>query len=227
MPPDPSAVVSPADARCVIGSFEQTSALFAKGKFFDYEELLGPGNRRWLSAFEGGCFAVFRLTPDKYHYNHTPVAVRVADFYETPGEYHSCNPGAVVEIVTPYSKNKRTVTVIDTDIPGGTGVGLVAMIEIVALMIGDIAQCYSDDAYGDPQPVERGMLLRKGLPKSLYRPGSSTDILLFQRGRIRFADDIVRNLRTGQAHSRFSLAFGQPFVETELKVRSLIATRAD
>jgi phosphatidylserine decarboxylase len=44
-------------------------------------------------------------------------------------------------MVRPYSKNKRVVTIIDTDVEGGTGIGLVAMIEVVALMIGDIVQC--------------------------------------------------------------------------------------
>ena len=39
---DPMAVVSPSDSRLLVGSFKDTSALFLKGKFFDYEELLGP-----------------------------------------------------------------------------------------------------------------------------------------------------------------------------------------
>ncbi len=223
-PEDPRAVVSPADSRVVIGSFHRESGLFAKGKFFDFEELLGADRRRWLEAFAGGDFAVFRLTPDKYHYNHTPVAGRVVDAYEMAGGYHSCNPGAVVEVVTPYSKNKRFVTVIDTDVEGGTGVGLVAMIEIVALMIGEIVQCYSDQRYDDPRPVEPGMFLRRGVAKSLYRPGSSTDALLFEPGRVRFAQDLQRNLSFKSARSRFSEAFGQPLVETDVAVRSLIAT---
>ncbi len=223
-PEDPRAVVSPADSRVVIGSFHLESSLFAKGKFFDFEELLGADKRRWLEAFDGGDFAVFRLTPDKYHYNHTPVAGQVVDAYELAGGYHSCNPGAVVEVVTPYSKNKRFVTVIDTDVEGGTGVGLVAMIEIVALMIGEIVQCYSDERYDAPRPVEPGMFVRRGVAKSLYRPGSSTDVLLFQPGRVRFAQDLQRNLNFESARSRFSEAFGQPLVETDVAVRSLIAT---
>ncbi|MBI1355474.1 MAG: phosphatidylserine decarboxylase [Acidobacteria bacterium] len=225
-PGDPHAVVSPADSRLVIGSFQKSSGLFAKGKFFDFEELLGPDKRAWLEAFDGGDFGVFRLTPDKYHYNHTPVAGVVLDAYEISGTYHSCNPGAVVELVTPYSKNKRFVTVIDTDVDGGTGVGLVAMVEIVALMIGEIVQAYSDERYESPRPVEPGLFVRRGRAKSLYRPGSSTDVLLFQPGRVRFADDLERNLRADGAQSRFSRAFGQPLVETEVAVRSLIATRA-
>ncbi len=224
MPDDPGAVVSPADSRTLIGSFRESSMLFLKEKFFDYEEFLGRDKIEWLRAFSGGDFAIFRLTPDKYHYNHTPVAGRVADFFEIAGGYHSCNPGAVVQVVTPYSKNKRVVTIIDTDVPGGTGVGLVAMIEVVAMMIGDIAQCYSAERYDNPLSVKEGMFLRKGAPKSLYRPGSSTDVLIFQQGRVNFAEDLVNNMFTTKAGSRFSHGFGRPLVETDIKLRSLVAS---
>lgn len=219
------AVVSPADSRVVIGSFDESSGLFAKGKFFDFEELLGSDKSDWLAALHHGDFAVFRLTPDKYHYNHTPVSGRVVDVYDIDGGYHSCNPGAVVEVVTPYSKNKRSVTIIDTDVEGGDQVGLVAMIEIVALMIGEIVPCYSDYEYADPKPLAPGMFVHKGQPKSLYRPGSSTDILVLQKGRTRFAEDLVGNLRAAPASSRFSEAFGMPLIETEVQVRTLVAER--
>jgi len=99
---------------------------------------------------------------------------------------HSCNPDAVISVATPYSKNKRVVTVIDTDVPGGTGVGLVAMIEVAALMVGQIVQCYSKEKYDDPVPIYQGLFMDKGMPKSLFRPGSSTDILVLQKGRMRF-----------------------------------------
>jgi phosphatidylserine decarboxylase len=69
-----------------------------------------------------------------------------------------------------------------------------------------------------------GMFLHKGLPKSLYRPGSSTTVLLFQPGCVQFAHDIVRNMFRPGVQSRFSQGFGRPLVETEVKVRSLIAT---
>ena len=131
---DPRTVVSPADSKVLIGSLEKTSQLFLKGKFFDFHELLGIDKEEWHYVFYRGDFAIFRLTPEQYHYNHTPVAGRVVDFYEVDGTYHSCNPGSSIFVATPYSKNKRVVTVIDTDVPGGTGIGYVAMIEIVALM---------------------------------------------------------------------------------------------
>jgi phosphatidylserine decarboxylase len=111
-------------------------------------------------------------------------------------------------MATPFSKNRRYVAVIDTDVPGGTGVGLAAMIEVVALVIGDVVQAYSEERYDTPRPLHRGMFLRQGTPKSLYRPGSSTDVLLFQRGRIRFDDDFIANMRRPGVASRFSHVSG-------------------
>lgn len=226
MPDDVATVVSPADAKMLAGSFSETSSLFIKEKFFNFEELIGIDKPRWRNAFCRGSFAIFRLTPDKYHYNHTPVAGKVVDIYEIHGGCHSCNPGAVVTAVSPYSKNRRVVTIINTDVAGGTQVGLVAMIEIVALMIGDIVQCYSDERYDTPQTIRPGMFLRKGNPKSLYRPGSSVDVVIFQENRIEFSRDIVINMFHNRVISRFSKGFGRSLVETEVTVRSEIASRS-
>ena len=56
-------------------------------------------NKQWINLFNNGDIAIFRLTPDKYHYNHTPVAGTVIDYYEVDGPSHSRNPGAVVQSV--------------------------------------------------------------------------------------------------------------------------------
>ena len=226
MPEDPLAIVSPADARVIIGSFQIDSRIEVKNKFFAYEELLGQERADLHAAFQGGDFAVFRLTPDKYHYNHLPVAGVVREIYDIDGTFHSCNPTAIVAAVTPYSKNRRVVTIIDTDVPNGTGIGKVAMIEVVALMIGEIVQCYSDRAYDQPQPLLPGMFVHKGSPKSLYRPGSSTDILVFQAGRVTFDADLLENLKRVDVKSRFTSGFRMPLVETDVQVRSQIGRRS-
>ena len=216
-----SCIVSPADSRVLIGSLSEVSALFIKEKFFTAEELLGSG-KKWSGCFAEGDFAVFRLTPDKYHYNHTPVAGVVEDIYEVDGEYHSCNPTALISLASLYARNKRVVTVINTDVPGGTRVGRVAMIEIVALMIGDIVQAYSEERYDFPVKVRPGMFMKKGVPKSLYRPGSSTDLLIFEKGKMTFCDDLVCNSRRCDVRSRFTTKAGRPLVETDVKVRSTV-----
>ncbi|MGD0837092.1 MAG: phosphatidylserine decarboxylase [Polyangia bacterium] len=217
-------VVAPADARMVWGSLRGQTPLLIKGKLFEVEELLGPV--RDARRFSDGDWAIFRLTPDKYHYNHLPVAGVVTDFAAISGACHACNPSAVVEMVNPYAKNRRDVTIIDTDVAGGSGVGLVAMVEVAALMIGGIVQCYSEDRYHAPRAMEVGMFLRRGAPKSRYRPGGSTDVLLFEAGRIRMNRDLVRAQQRSDVHSRWSLALGVPWVESEVQVRSPIAERA-
>jgi phosphatidylserine decarboxylase len=226
MPSTTDRIVSPADARMIVGSFDRHKSLFLKEKFFSFQELIGIDKKRWLDAFKSGEFALFRLTPDKYHYNHLPVSGRVADIYEIQGRCHSCNPGAVVSMVTPFSKNRRVVTIIDTDVPGGTGMGLVAMIEVVAMMIGDIVQCYSAKAYNDPQDLSVGMFVKRGRPKSLYRPGSSVDVLIFQKDRVNFSTDILANMRRRDVASRYTLHFRSPLVETDVKVRSEVGRTA-
>ena len=226
MDDDPDIVVSPADARLLLGSFSMTSSLFIKEKFFDLSELLGCDSR-WYPRFSAGDFAVCRLTPDKYHYNHLPVSGQVADIYEVDGRYHSCNPLASISIASIQSKNRRVITIIDTDVEGGSRVGLVAMIEVVALMIGDIKQAYSSWQYSSPQPVRPGHFLRKGCPKSLYRPGSSTDVLIFEPDRIEFCPDLVINSSRSGVHSRFSGLTWGPLVETDIKVRSPLARRRE
>jgi len=224
MDEDQSALVSPADSRILVGSFSEVSSLSIKEKLFTPEELFGPDSR-WQSRFVEGEFAVFRLTPDKYHYNHLPVSGRIADIYEVDGDYHSCNPSALIALASLYAKNKRVVTIIDTDVAGGTGVGLVAMIEVVALMIGDIVQAYSSERYDDPVQIKPGMFVKKGCPKSLYRPGSSTDIVIFEPDRMTFCRDLIHNSRRSDVKSRFTNSFGRPLVETDIKVRSTIGYR--
>jgi phosphatidylserine decarboxylase len=223
MPALSRCVVCPADSRVAVGSMSDTSRLLIKEKFFAFPELLGGPRNRWMRRFENGDYAIFRLTPEKYHYTHVPVCGVVEDFYAVQGRYHSCNPNATVRLLTPHSKNRRFVTIINTDHPQGAQVGLVAMIEVVALMIGQIEQCYSEDKYRAPRPIEKGMVLQAGAPKALFRPGSSTVVLLFQRDRIRFAEDLLRNQQRKGVHSRYSTAFGKSLVETDVTVRSLLA----
>ncbi|NCC25741.1 MAG: phosphatidylserine decarboxylase [Deltaproteobacteria bacterium] len=219
MPEEEGRIVSPADSRAVVGSLDENSMLFIKEKFFRFDELLGRESP-WADRFARGGFAVFRLTPEKYHFNHVPVSGKVADIYEVDGAYHACNPRAVVEMVTPYSTNRRTVTVLDTDVPGGAGCGLVAMVEVVALMIGHVVQCYSKRGYDDPVPARQGMVLQRGQPKSLFKPGSSVVVLLFEPDRIQFSPDLVSN--QARPGGLFSTVFGYPLTETDITVRSEI-----
>lgn len=217
------AVVSPADSKMIPGSFKDDHALFIKDKFFILDDLLLK--EKWVERFEDGDFAVFRLTPEEYHYNHSPVSGKVIDIYEIGGSYHSCNPTATISIATPLSLNRRIVTIIDTDVEGGTKVGLVAFVEIVAMMIGDIKQAYSIEKYDNPSPIKEGEFIKKGQPKSVYRPGSSTDVVIFEKDRIIFDDDIISYSRKSDITSRYTTGFKIPLVEVKVRVREQFARR--
>jgi len=114
------------------------------------------------------------------------------------------------------------VTILDTDCEGGTRIGHVAMIEIVALMVGRIEQQYSDLHYESPKPIKEGMMLQAGAPKALFQPGSSTVVLLFEAGRVRFAEDLMRNQTKTGVRTRYSAVLEFPLCETDVKVRSLL-----
>jgi len=220
---DEKVIVSPCDARCYVGSLESNSLFFIKEKFFDTYELIGK--LKWFDIFRDGDYAVFRLTPDKYHYNHCPVSGVVEEYYEIEGYYHSCNPIAVMSMENIYSKNKRFVTIIDTNIQGGSKIGYVAMIEIVAMMIGQVVQCYSEKYYDSPQNIYRGLFIKKGQPKSLFKPGSSTTMLFFEKNKIQFCEDLIRNQKRRDIKSRFSFNLVDKIVETDLRVRSPLGYR--
>jgi phosphatidylserine decarboxylase len=132
----------------------------------------------------------------------------------------------VVAVATPYSKNRRVITIMDTDVPGGSRAGKVAMIEVVAMMIGHVEQRYSAQRYATPAPIRPGMFIERGAVKSLFRPGSSTIVLLFQKGQVRFDQDVLNNLNRTDAFSRFGKGFGRGLVETSVAVRSSIARSA-
>ena len=222
MPASPDTIVSPCDSRVLLGRSVAAKSIPIKEKFFCLSELVGADKVGWQACFGDGVFAIFRLTPEKYHYNHMPVSGRVVDVYEIDGEFHSCNPSAIVRMVTPYSKNRRYVTVFDTDVEGGTNVGFVAMIEVVALMIGEIVQCYSEEGYSRSVPLRVGQFAKRGAVKSLFRPGSSTVLLLFEQGRMMFDYDLVKNSQRRDVQSRFSYFFGERMIETDVAVRSSI-----
>ena len=50
-------------------------------------------------------------------------------------------------------------------------------------------------------------------------------MLLFAKNRIRVSPDIVENMNRRDVKSRFSEGFGRPLVETDVAVRSEIATK--
>jgi phosphatidylserine decarboxylase len=222
MPNDARAIVVPSDSRLLTGEFSDQERLPIKSKWFTVRDLLGEQSPA-LRRLQHGRWALFRLTPECYHYNHVPVSGTVQDIYSIAGGYHSCNPAVAGGGFDALSKNLRVVTLIDTDVPGGSRIGLVAMVEVAALLIGRVIQCYSEDAYESPTGLYPGQFVERGAVKSVFEPGSSSVVLLFEQGRICIDEDICANQRRTDVASRFSEVFAVPMVETQVRVRSQFA----
>jgi len=212
--------VVPCDSRLLIGSDSVSSMFFLKEKFFTLNDLLGTEKYLWTESFRGCDYALSRLTPDKYHYVHSPVSGEVLDIYEIDGKIHSCNPTAADSVRSIYSINRRYVIIIDTDTAEGTKCGLVALVAIAALAIGRFVYAYSSEKYNNPIIPCSGTKVAKGAPIGLFRPGSSAVITMFQKKRISFAEDIRANASRQDVQSRYTSDLRNRFVETDSKVRT-------
>jgi phosphatidylserine decarboxylase len=202
MPTQSDCIVSPADGKAL--PFGGTDALLpVKSKFIAIAELLGSAIA--MQHFDAGVNGlIVRLTPEMYHYVHTPVAGRVNDHRVIEGAFHSCNPTALVSFDAPYTLNRRSVTIIDTDVAGGSNVGIVAVVCVAAMMIGDIAMAYSAQGYEASIANVRDVYLRRGVPFVLFRPGRSTCIVLWNPARAQFSPTLLTNAAHQAVRSRFS-----------------------
>ena len=221
MPADTKAIISPADGKALAIGFAGDAMLPVKQRFISARELLGREHVASGLHFNAGL--VVRLTPDMYHYVHAPVSGVVRAHYWIEGALHSCNPGALVCFQRPYAMNRRRVTIIDTDVEAGSQVGAIALVNVAAMMIGRIDDAYSVRDYADPQSLTVGAHVARGQPLALFRPGSSTSIILWDGERARHTQYLRRNANRIDVRSRFSDWLLSPWVETAVSVRSLVA----
>src|SRR5690606_10594103 len=106
--------------------------------------------------YRGGAALVVRLAPADYHRFHFPESGLAGPARPIPGPLHSVHPIALAG-GAPSFRNRRHVTLIETE-----RAGLVAMVEVGALLVGTIEQTY------EPGPVTRGD------EKGTFRMGGST-----------------------------------------------------
>lgn len=179
--PDVHSIILPADARhLLVPDVSTAKDLFIKGQGFDLKALLADAGL--AEVFEGGAAVISRLCPVDYHRFHFPVSGYAHAPIKIAGNYFSVNPLALARIPGVLWKNKRELTVIDTE-----HCGKVVFIEVGATCVGSITQTYTPN-----QVVE------KGDEKGFFTFGGSTVMTLFEANRVRFADDLEEQA----AHNR-------------------------
>jgi phosphatidylserine decarboxylase len=171
------------------GKIDGASLLQAKGRHYTLDELLA--SRAWAKHFEGGSFATIYLAPFNYHRVHMPLRGRLRETVYVPGRLFSVNAVTASLVPRLFARNERVLTWFDT------AFGEFALILVGALNVGSIATVWAGDITPAPRRVAstlppREVALEQGQELGRFNMGS-TVILLFQRDRVRWRDD----LRTG------------------------------
>lgn len=187
---DPEVVAMPADGRYLV--YPTFNRFVVKGQEFSLFEFLQ--SRADSSRYSEGSMATIRLCPSDYHRFHFPC-----DGVATParlinGPLYSVNPIALKRRLAILAENKRMVTEIDTE-----NFGTILYIEIGATAVGTIKQTYSPQ-----KPV------KKGQEKGYFEFGGSCIVLLFEKGKVQFDEDLVRNTECGiETRANFGTSLGR------------------
>ncbi len=166
--------IMPADGRhLVFPDVDAAKGFYVKGAKFTLSELLG--DTELGEKFAGGAMLISRLCPVDYHRFHFPVNGQPSIPSLINGWLYSVSPIALRKNIRYLVENKRMLTLIDSP-----EFGSVAMLEVGATNVGSIKQTFVEDR-----------VLAKGGEKGLFKFGGSCVITLFQRGRMRFDEDLV------------------------------------
>lgn len=174
--PGDEVAVLPADGRhLAFPNVEAADGFYAKGQKFSLESFLGDAEL--AREFAGGALLISRLCPVDYHRFHFAVSGTPNEARTINGWLYSVSPLALRKRLAYLWENKRAVTLIETP-----KFGRVAQVEIGATMVGSILQSYVP-----------GQAVSKGDEKGLFKFGGSCCVTIFQRGRIKFDDDLVEH----------------------------------
>lgn len=175
---DESAVVFPADGRHFgFQNISDIKGVFVKGQQFDIDLLLM--NAELANPYREGSLVLSRLCPVDYHRFHFPADGKPSNARLLNGPLYSVSPIALRRNLAYLWTNKRMITRLETG-----RFGVVLLIEIGATCVGSIRQSFENH-----RPV------KKGQEKGWFEFGGSSTVVLFEKGRIKLAADLVEQSR--------------------------------
>ncbi|KAG8730844.1 hypothetical protein FRC11_005658 [Ceratobasidium sp. 423] len=177
-PGNPSRIVSCADCRMMaFETVSEATRLWIKGREFSVKRLLGETYAHEAPKYDGGALGIFRLAPQDYHRFHSPVDGVVGPMRYIPGEYYTVNPQAIRSRLDVYGDNARKIVPIDSPV-----FGRVMCICVGAMMVGSIVTT-----------VKEGEQVARGQEFGYFAFGGSTIVMLFEKGKLTWDDDILSN----------------------------------
>ena len=178
--PNPYSIISPADGKILIyKDIDNTKFFSIKGNKFNIDILLQ--NNELSKTFQNCSIVIIRLAPTDYHRFHFPCPSVAQETHEIAGYYYSVSPIALTKLPNIFCQNKRTLCEVHNE-----QIGKYIIMEIGATMVGSII---------NTSPPHTQM--SKGEEKGYFEFGGSTVVLLTQKGKIKFDDDLLLNSNEG------------------------------
>jgi len=172
----PTVLTIPADGRYLLyPDLHTADGFLVKGDKFSLEALVA--DRTWAKHYKQGSLLIARLCPTDYHRFHFPCDCIPSPAKLINGWLHSVSPLALRHHISRLTENKRMLTFLHTQT-----CGTILFCEVGATNVGSIHQTYTPH-----QPY------KKGDEKGFFSFGGSTLILLFEKNRISFSEDLILN----------------------------------
>ncbi|KAG8698758.1 hypothetical protein FRC08_005729 [Ceratobasidium sp. 394] len=180
-PQNTARLVSCADCRMMaFETVNEATRLWIKGREFSVKRLLGETYANEFSKYDGGALGIFRLAPQDYHRFHSPVDGVVGPMTYISGEYYTVNPQAIRTQLDVYGDNVRKIVPIDSPT-----FGRVMCVCVGAMMVGSIVTT-----------VKEGEQIFRGQEFGYFAFGGSTIVVLFEKGKLTWDDDLLSNGRS-------------------------------
>lgn len=191
LPEDPLEIASPADSVVsACGEIREGQMIQAKGIAYTSAALLGDAFL--AEEFTGGNFATLYLSPRDYHRVHMPLNGRLRQMRYIPGDLFSVNDHSTRHVRGLFARNERLVTVFDT--PAGP----MALVMVGAMFVAAMETTWTGpldrrNPFGHWRP-DGAVEIDRGGELGRFNMGS-TVILLFPRGRVEWAPQLVEGAR--------------------------------
>ncbi len=176
-----NAIIFPADGRhFAIPDISKNDGIFIKGIHFDLKSLLKDD--ALAARFANGSLLISRLCPVDYHRFHFPFDGVPGETRPLAGPLYSVNPIALRQRPTLLWENERCLTELQTK-----QLGSLLLLEVGATCVGTVVLTHAPNS---PAKI--------GAEKGYFLFGGSCFITVFEPGRMRFADDLLKHSAEGR-----------------------------
>lgn len=163
-----------------------------KNQKFNLREFLK--DEKLTKKYSTGSMLLCRLAPDDYHRFHFPVDCTPVGAKLINGHLYSVNPIALKKNIKILSENKRMITLLQTE-----KFSDILYIEIGATNVGTINQTFFPNTE-----------YKKGEEKGYFSLGGSSIILLFEKNKIKFDEDLIEMTKQNiETKAKFGMSFAK------------------